>query len=531
MTLPDSTPRQQYTGNDVAVAFAFPYLFFDEDDVKIYRRVISTDIETLVSSGEYTVTGEGNPLGGTFTFATEPMSDHELTLLREVAFIQDSNYVSNEGFPADAHEQAVDRIVMMCQELREVQARTIKLPRTILDSLGVDVDLKTPVALDGITWDTAGTGLDSAATGAGAVIEAEAARDAAQVAQTAAELAETNAETAQTGAELAETNAEIAQSAAEDAQAAAEAALAALVVDDDSLEHTTDIHIKDDGVKKAHINVDVVRAGNGLAQHTDGSLQVDPSDTAPGLEISDGGVRVKSDESTIERDAGGIRVKDAGIIPVKLKTAQGEVSFAPGGSGHGGYAVMMAGTGDGTKGVTYGTLGTSYTTKISLIVGATEGHVTLPGGEYGFYPQTKSGTPAGAETAFAQQRYVTASGQDHWIFLLIDKLTGDIRAAYSAPDHPMYGNGGDIQEVPHPFIGNDLTGLEIVILGKADVAEVKGKATKKDTILTIIHRDYTVDVTKEEPYEPLHTGQFIDKSPVMVDVLPTGLKVKKLKVK
>lgn len=74
-----------------------------------------------------------------------------------------------------------------------------------------------------------------------------------------------------------------------------------------------------DAVTAAKVNSDVVNADNGLKQETDGSLSVDPSDTNPCLEISDGGVRVVVDDITIERASGGIQVKDGSITPDKLE--------------------------------------------------------------------------------------------------------------------------------------------------------------------------------------------------------------------
>lgn len=77
-------------------------------------------------------------------------------------------------------------------------------------------------------------------------------------------------------------------------------------------------NIAADAVNNEKIDASVVRSGYGLSQHTDGTLQVDPSDTNPGLEISDGGLRTKVDDSTIERASGGIQVKDSGITNAKL---------------------------------------------------------------------------------------------------------------------------------------------------------------------------------------------------------------------
>lgn len=72
-------------------------------------------------------------------------------------------------------------------------------------------------------------------------------------------------------------------------------------------------NIKDDGVAAAKLASDVVRSGYGLVQHTDGSLYVDVSDTNPGLEISDGGIRAKV-YGLASRTANGIDIGRSGDL-------------------------------------------------------------------------------------------------------------------------------------------------------------------------------------------------------------------------
>lgn len=267
--------------------------------------------------------------------------------------------------------------------------------------------------------------------------------------------------------------------------------------------------IADDQVTLAKIGSDLARADKGLSQHTDQSLQVDPSDTNPGLELADGGVRAKVDDTTIERAAGGVQVKDAGISQAKLKTTLGEVSTA------------------------------------------SSAHKTLPGGEYGFFPQVKGDIGAtigiqiahnrentgsyatviylGVEsgTVYAQQRYVTASGIDHWLFLLIDKETKRIIGGYSALDHPAYGNGGDFDKMPHPFSDYDKTKHEIILIDQETIKELKTQATRERSLLTIVNEDYKVDAI-DQIYEPLHSGRFLGEKPELIKDIPDYIKIRKL---
>jgi hypothetical protein len=149
-------------------------------------------------------------------------------------------------------------------------------------------------------------------------------------------------------------------------------------------------------------------------------------------------------------------------------------------------------------------------TAVGEVSSSTKGeNLTLPGGEYGFYPQIKfswagvnnaywyaylfyGGTTwsdyrtnvyvhmQDGQTIYIKQRYVTASGQDHWIFLLLDKSTKNIIASYSAPDHPSYGNGGDPNKVPHPFSHYDPNKHEICILDNTTIASLKLESKDKN---------------------------------------------------
>ncbi len=163
-------------------------------------------------------------------------------------------------------------------------------------------------------------------------------------------------------------------------------------------------------------------------------------------------------------------------------------------------------------------------------------NVTLPGGEFGFYPKLANGL-AGATTtahigevvgttlitnirlftdaggggreAIARQRYVTASGEIFWHFILRDKITKKLIARYAAPDHPCFGNGGDPEKVAHPFPDYDETKHEIIVIQAVSEAEAGelpcypawleealslAKAPGKN-LLQILKEDYEIDET------------------------------------
>lgn len=158
-------------------------------------------------------------------------------------------------------------------------------------------------------------------------------------------------------------------------------------------------------------------------------------------------------------------------------------------------------------------------------VGGANGNYTLPGGEYGFYPQIKaSGTPGAADVSatigtnlvtlsyttnislgsnavpYAQQRYVTSSGEVHWIFILRDKATKETIAMYQAPDHPCFGNGGKPLLVSHPFGSYDPDNHEIIVINPPDEdvfnmqdACIMPEDKPDRDILEVIMEDYEID--------------------------------------
>jgi hypothetical protein len=167
------------------------------------------------------------------------------------------------------------------------------------------------------------------------------------------------------------------------------------------------------------------------------------------------------------------------------------------------------------------------------------GLLTLPGGSYGFYPQLKvvgataegfaniaysgetsdifdnttyatyirlavhnnTGSPQTVYT-YAQQRYVTASGKDHWIFLLRDKLTKKIIAGYQAPDHPCANTQASELVIPHPFGSYDKGLYEVMLVDNNILNIAKSKTSRKKSLLMVINEDFVIEEAAKPKFEP-----------------------------
>ena len=73
----------------------------------------------MIDSGLWTIDGLGNALGGNVTLDTPLAADTSVTLLREIAETQETDYQPFDAFPAESHEAALDKLTMITQQLTE----------------------------------------------------------------------------------------------------------------------------------------------------------------------------------------------------------------------------------------------------------------------------------------------------------------------------------------------------------------------------------------------------------------------------
>lgn len=114
MTVSSQTSRVEYTGNGSTTAFAVPFYFLANGDLKVYQAGVLKTITT-----HYTVSGAGNESGGTVTFGTAPAAAEAVVIFRDPALTQSTDYPPNDPFPAESHERALDRLTMIAQRLND----------------------------------------------------------------------------------------------------------------------------------------------------------------------------------------------------------------------------------------------------------------------------------------------------------------------------------------------------------------------------------------------------------------------------
>ncbi len=133
MTVSSTTVKNSYSGNGSTTQFAYGYKIFADTDLIVIIRTDSTGAETVKTlTTHYTVAGAGDASGGsiTFTSGNTPASGETVVIIREVPQTQAIDYIANDPFPAESHEEGLDRATMTIQQMQEESDRSIKLSRT-----------------------------------------------------------------------------------------------------------------------------------------------------------------------------------------------------------------------------------------------------------------------------------------------------------------------------------------------------------------------------------------------------------------
>jgi hypothetical protein len=132
MTISTTIVKNSYSGDGTTTTFSYTFkVLADSDLTVIIRSALGTETTKTLTT-HYTITGVGSPSGGsiTFTAGNIPSATETVVLLRDTTQTQAIDYIANDPFPAETHEEGLDRSVILAQELQEEVDRSIKISRT-----------------------------------------------------------------------------------------------------------------------------------------------------------------------------------------------------------------------------------------------------------------------------------------------------------------------------------------------------------------------------------------------------------------
>jgi hypothetical protein len=132
MTISSTTVKNSYSGNGSNDTFVYGFKIFANTDLQVIIRSAAGTETTKTLTTHYTVTGVGSSSGGNvvFTSGNIPTATETVVLIRNVPQTQAIDYIANDPFPAETHEEGLDRATMTTQQVQEELNRSIKLSRT-----------------------------------------------------------------------------------------------------------------------------------------------------------------------------------------------------------------------------------------------------------------------------------------------------------------------------------------------------------------------------------------------------------------
>lgn len=141
MTVPSEVTNVSYVGSGGTGPFTVPFYFLEDDDLLVIKKEIATGAEVILGlTTDYTVSGAGDPAGGTITTVAVVAATHEIHILLDPDALQAIDYAANDPFPAETHERGLDKLTQLVQRLRTNVKRSIKAPKTVTDDIEIDGD-------------------------------------------------------------------------------------------------------------------------------------------------------------------------------------------------------------------------------------------------------------------------------------------------------------------------------------------------------------------------------------------------------
>ena len=130
MAFTNTSNKVVYVCDGVTTQFPFSFYFLDGEHIKVYKYHVSSGTLTeLVRGSDYDITyTNGTPPteGGRIDTIGDPIpSGYKLIIMRQVPLTQEVDYRPNDPFPAETHEQALDKAMMAVQQVQEQVSRAV----------------------------------------------------------------------------------------------------------------------------------------------------------------------------------------------------------------------------------------------------------------------------------------------------------------------------------------------------------------------------------------------------------------------
>jgi len=154
MTVSTTINKVSYACDGATTTYPYTYPIYEDTDLEVILKEIATGTETTLSlTTHYTVTGAGDAAGGNVETVATYSGDYELHIRRILPLTQAIDYIFGGDFPSETHEEGLDRLTMICQQLEEFLDRCLKLGAASSYS---DIVVPDPDGQKYLRWDGSG---------------------------------------------------------------------------------------------------------------------------------------------------------------------------------------------------------------------------------------------------------------------------------------------------------------------------------------------------------------------------------------
>lgn len=134
MTVTTDVQSIVYDTDGSTTDFPIPFYFLRTADIVADLIDLNGGLSELNRGTDFTVSGAGQPNGGTLSTLNAPLaSGFKLHIYRVVPVTQETQYQQNDPFPSKTTEKALDKLTMLIQQQKQTTDRALVVPRSDLN--------------------------------------------------------------------------------------------------------------------------------------------------------------------------------------------------------------------------------------------------------------------------------------------------------------------------------------------------------------------------------------------------------------
>jgi hypothetical protein len=109
-----------HTGDDSTVEFTTEFQLYESSELEVY-------LDSVEQESGWSVAINSSTLVGTVTFDVAPETDVLISFVRVLPIDQLTNYIDLRDFPSPQHQETLNRLFMILQQLNTDLSRTIQI--------------------------------------------------------------------------------------------------------------------------------------------------------------------------------------------------------------------------------------------------------------------------------------------------------------------------------------------------------------------------------------------------------------------